>query len=210
MKRLKISKLTVAQIHEVNIPGWQQIMRPNGALAGLRQAHQKGLCDFVGITARAIPLLVQLAATGEFDTVLVYHDYHPSCLKATESVIPVAANQQMGIVLATVLAGGLYTEQHQQAKAKIDDPKERQRAAEIVERLKAEPHTLPQNAFRFALADGRVSTVSSGAASVSPMGRSGKSLGDRTIDALKANLKVGLDIWNHYLYQYDFLLSLLL
>ena len=169
MKRLKISKLTVAQIHEVNIPGWQQIMRPNGALAGLRQAQQKGLCDFVGITARAIPLLVQLAATGEFDTVLVYHDYHPSCLKATESVISVAANQQMGIVLATVLAGGLYTEQHQQAIAKIDDPKERQRAAEIVERLKAEPHTLPQNAFRFVLADGRVSTVSSGAASVSQL-----------------------------------------
>ena len=65
--------------------------------------------------------------------------------------------------------GGSYTEQHQQAIAKIDDPKERQRAAEIVERLKVEPHTLSQNAFRLVPADGRVSTVSSGAASVSQL-----------------------------------------
>ena len=124
-------------INEINITGWQQIMPPNGVPAGLRQAQQRGLCDFVGVMACAILLLVQLATTGEFDVFLVCHDHNPSCLKSTESVIPIVANQQMGIVLA----GGLYTEPHQQDIAKIDDPKERQQAAEMVKRLQAESHT---------------------------------------------------------------------
>ena len=52
LKRLKISKLAVAQIHEVNIPGWQQIMRPNGALAG-----QPGiLTSWICATERVIPV----------------------------------------------------------------------------------------------------------------------------------------------------------
>ena len=87
LKRLQIPKLTVAQIHEVNVANWDRIMSPGGALSGLRQAQQKGMCDFIGITARAIPLLAELAETGEFDTVLVYHDYHPACLTATKTVI---------------------------------------------------------------------------------------------------------------------------
>jgi|TARA_B100001964_G_scaffold163060_2_gene179021 L-galactose dehydrogenase len=166
LKRLQISKLTVAQIHEVNVAGWDRIMSPGGALSGLRQAQQKGMCDFIGITARAIPLLAELADTGEFDTVLVYHDYHPARLIATETVIPTAVKQQMGIVVATVLAGGLYTDQHQQVLAKISNPVERQRVTQILQKLQANEHTLPQNAFRFVLADERVTTVSSGAANV--------------------------------------------
>jgi aryl-alcohol dehydrogenase-like predicted oxidoreductase len=166
LKRLQIPKLTVAQIHEVNVAGWDRIMSPGGTLSGLRQAQQKGMCDFIGITARAIPLLAELADTGEFDTVLVYHDYHPACLTATETVIPTAVKQQMGIVVATVLAGGLYTDQHQQVLAKISDSITRQRVTQILQKLQANEHTLPQNAFRFVLADERVTTVSSGAANV--------------------------------------------
>jgi L-galactose dehydrogenase len=166
LKRLGAEKLAIAQIHEVNIPGWEQIVEPGMALDGLRAAQEQGLCDYIGITGRGIPLVARLAATGEFDTVLVYHDYHPCCQKAAEEVIPAAAEQDMGIVAATVLASGLFVGGEGQKKAleRIEDAEERERAIGVLERLSEVEGTLPQKAFRYALADARIATVSSGAA----------------------------------------------
>ena len=167
LRRLRIDRLAVAQIHEVNHAGWERIMQPGGALGGLRAARDAGLCEAIGITGRAIPLLARLAETGEFDTVLVYHDYHPCSRKARQAVIPAAARQNMGIVVATPLGGRLFG--HQAARtaalAALEDP-ERERAARVIERLRREPGTLAQHAFRYILADEAVTTVSSGAANV--------------------------------------------
>ena len=68
----------------------------------------------MGITGRAIPLLAKLAATGEFDAVLCYHAYHPCVQLAAEEVLPAATENDMGIVIATPLAGGIYVEGEQQ------------------------------------------------------------------------------------------------
>jgi len=170
LERLRLDRLTVAQIHEVNKAGWERITEKGGTLEGLRVAQKQGLCEFIGVTGRAIPLLVRLAATGEFDTVLVYHDYHPVSQKAAEELLPMAAEKEMGVVAATVLGGGLFVEgREQQGLARIEDEGERKRAEAIIERLKREDSTLPQSAFRYVLADDRVSTVSSGAASVAEL-----------------------------------------
>jgi aryl-alcohol dehydrogenase-like predicted oxidoreductase len=167
LKRLHLDRLTVAQIHEVDMAGWERITETGGALEGLRAAQARGLCDFIGITGRAIPLLARLAATGEFDTVLVYLDYHPCSREAAQEVIPAAAAQDMGIVIATALAGGLFVEgaPQRQALARISDAGERERALRVVDRLREMEGTLPQLAFRYVLADSRISTVASGASS---------------------------------------------
>lgn len=167
LKRLRRDKLDVAQIHEVNLAGWQRIVEKGGTLDGLRAAQRQGLCDYIGVTGRAIPLLAHLAATGEFDTVLVYHDYHPCNQKAAQAVLPAAAMRQMGVVVATVLAGGLFVEGSPQREAlerHFAAGAERRAARDIVERLRRQDSTLPQSAFRHVLADQRVSTASSGAA----------------------------------------------
>ncbi len=169
---LGLTKLTVAQIHEVNLAGWERIVEKGGALEGLRAAQKQGLCDFIGVTGRAIPLLAQLAATGEFDAVLCYHDYHPCVELAAEDVLPAAAQSDMGVVLATVLAGGMYVagqDQRTAVKRRFECAEERQRAWETIAQLKQEESTLPQSAFRWVLADERVSTVASGAASVAEL-----------------------------------------
>ena len=166
---LGLTKLTVAQIHEVNMAGWERIVEEGGTLEGLRAAQKQGLCDFIGVTGRAIPLLARLAATGEFDSVLCYHDYHPCVQLAAEEVLPAAAQSDMGVVLATVLAGGMYVageDQREAVERRFEHEEERQRAWETIARLEQEKSTLPQSAFRWVLADERVSTVSSGAASV--------------------------------------------
>lgn len=171
LKRLRIPKLFSAQIHQVSEAGWERIMERNGTLEGLREAQKRGLCDHIGITDRAIPLLAKLAATGEFDTLLVFHDYHPCSRKAAEAVIPAAAASGMGIVLATVLAGGLFSDEPRRRAAleNLQDPEERANAEAIIGRLREEPGTVPRNAFRYVLADARVSTVSSGAATAAEL-----------------------------------------
>lgn len=171
LQRLGVDKLNIAQIHEVNMAGWERIMEPGGTLEGLRAAQQQGLCDYIGITGRAIPLLAQLAATGEFDTLLVYHDYHPCSQKAAVEVLPAAATQNMGVVIGTPLAGGLYTSGPRQAEAlaNLESETERQAFWQWLRRVEQLPGSLPQHAFRTILADPRVSTVSSGAANVAEL-----------------------------------------
>lgn len=167
LRRLSIEKLCVAQIHEVNLAGWRRIMEPGGTLEGLRIAQERGLCSYIGITGRAIPLLTQLASTGEFDTVLVYHDYHPCKRLAAKSLLPAAMLNDMGVVVATILAGGLYVDGISNKSAlRFLSEIERAVSGRILKRLQSETSTLPQSAFRYVLADGRVSTASSGAENV--------------------------------------------
>ena len=166
------AKLTVAQIHEVNLAGWERIIEKGGTLEGLRAAQKQGLCDFIGVTGRAIPLLARLALTGEFDAVLCYHDYHPCVSLAAAEVLPAAAQSDMGVVLATVLAGGLYVAgagQQAAVERRFERAEERRRAWATIARLEQEESTLPQSAFRWVLADDRVSTIASGAASVAEL-----------------------------------------
>ncbi len=166
LSKLRVSKLSLVQIHEVNIPGWDKIMATGYALEGLREAQKKGLCEKIGITGRAIPILAELAQTGEFDSVLVYNDYHPASKLASEMIIPVAAKYNMGIVIATVLANGLFTDQHVEQSLDRLSGDEYSRAKNIIDRLRQEPNSLAQSAFRYVLADKRVSTIACGASNI--------------------------------------------
>lgn len=170
-QRLRRDKLTIAQIHEVNVAGWERIMEPGGTLEGLRAAQQQGLCDYIGITGRAIPLLARLAATGEFDTVLVYHDYHPCSQLAAEEVLPAAAAHSMGVIIGTPLGGGLFADAPRRATAlaSLENEETRQIFDHWFKQVELLPGTVPQHAYRWILADARVSTVSSGAGNVAEL-----------------------------------------
>ena len=171
LQRMRIPKLATVQIHEVNMAGWQRITEPGGTLEGLREAQKRGLCERIGITGRAIPLLAKLADTREFDTMLVYHDYHPCSQKAAKSVIPIAADHNMGIVVATPLAGLLFADEPRQSEAvaAIADEVEKERVQRVLQRLQYLPGTHAQNAFQYILTDSRVTTVSTGAANITEL-----------------------------------------
>ena len=171
LQRMRIPKLATAQIHEVNMAGWERIMERGGTLEGLREAQKRGLCERIGITGRAIPLLAKLADTGEFDTMLVYHDYHPCSQRAAKAIIPSAATHNMGVVVATPLAGLLFADEprRSEAVAAISDPVEGERVQRVLDRLQDVPGTFAQNAFQYILTDSRVTTVSSGAANITEL-----------------------------------------
>ena len=77
----------------------------------------------------------------------------------------------MGVVAATVLAGGLYVGGESQEKAlgniaEQDGEEARERAEAVLAKLAAESGTLPQKAFRYVLGDDRVSTVANGPSTI--------------------------------------------
>ena len=167
LKRLGVPKLSVAQFHD-NQVSWERITAPEGTLEGLRAAQQRGLCEYIGVTGRAVPLLTSLVETGEFDTVLAYPDYHPCSQVAAEDLVPAARAHDTGIVIASVLAGGLFGHRPRREELLASMAQtERRRALDVIERLQEEPGTLARSAFRFVLADPTISTIASGAASVS-------------------------------------------
>ena len=150
LKRLGVPKLSVAQFHD-NQVSWERITAPEGTLEGLRAAQQRGLCEYIGVTGRAAPLLTSLVKTGEFDTVLVYHDYHPYSQVAAEDqdLVPAARAHDMGIVIASVLAGGLFGHRPRREELLASMAQtERRRALDVIERLQEQPGTLARSAFR--------------------------------------------------------------
>ena len=161
LKRLGVPKLSVAQFHD-NQVSWERITAPEGTLEGLRAARQRGLCEYIGVTGRAIPLLTSLVETGEFDTVLAYHDYHPCSQVAAQDLVPAARAHDTGIVIASVLAGGLFGHRPRREELLASMAQtERRRALDVIERLQEEPGTLARSAFRFVLADPTISTIAS-------------------------------------------------
>ena len=167
LERLRIPRISLVQIHEVNLAGWEKIMSPGGALDGLKSARKQGLCERIGITSRAISLLGRLAETAEFDTVLVYRDYHPGNQLSTKEVVPAAVSQQMGIVIATPLAGCVFTDGPRRSEGlEPMETVERNRAENALKILDLLPGTTVQNCYQYLLADKRVSTVCGGPASL--------------------------------------------
>ena len=147
LNRLGVPKLSVAQFHDNQI-SWERVTEPGGTLEGLRAAQQRGLCEYIGVTGRCVPLLISLVKSGEFDTVLVYHDYHPFSQVAADDLVPEARAHDMGIVIASVLAGGLFGHRprREELLASMAEA-ERQSALDVIERLQEEPGSLAQNAL---------------------------------------------------------------
>ena len=79
-------------------------------------------------------------------------------------------NTALGIVIGSVLAGGLFghSSRRKALLARMGQ-QQRETTSKVIKLLRTEPGTLAQNAFRYVLADPRVSTVPSGARCVSEL-----------------------------------------
>ena len=96
LQRMRIPKLATAQIHEVNMAGWERIMERGGTLEGLKEAQKRGLCERIGITGRAIPLLAKLADTGGIRYDASIPRLPPLLAKGSKSGYSVGGRSQYG------------------------------------------------------------------------------------------------------------------
>ena len=89
----------------------EQVLAPDGALAGVEQARAEGLVRFIGITGHARPeILGHALSQYPFDTVLVALGMADRLVSSPETfLLPRARERQVGVIAMKVLGHGLFT-----------------------------------------------------------------------------------------------------
>jgi uncharacterized protein len=114
LERLQTDHVDVLQYHGTwyNESEVEQILKPDGVLAGLQALRAAGLTSYIGFTSEgANGPVSRLIATGEFDVVqicynlLFQHPYEPS---QRGGVMYEAEAQKMGIVVMRPLTSGIF------------------------------------------------------------------------------------------------------
>lgn len=111
LERLQTDHVDLIQIHAVN--AWadlEQVLAPDGALAGLHQAKTQGMVRFIGITGHARPELLGYAIERDgFDTVLVALGMADRLVTSPETfVLPRARERDIGVIAMKVFGHGTF------------------------------------------------------------------------------------------------------
>lgn len=110
--KLETDHVELIQVHQVNT--WadlEQVLAPDGVVAGLEQARQEGLVRFIGITGHARPeILGHAVYQYPFDTVLVALGIGDRLVSGPENfLLPRAGERNLGIIAMKVYGHGVYT-----------------------------------------------------------------------------------------------------
>jgi aryl-alcohol dehydrogenase-like predicted oxidoreductase len=101
LKLLQTDHLDLWQIHNLQtMEQVEQILRPDGAVAALRQAKEQGIVRHVGVTGHADPaVLTEAISRASFDTILLaLNAADPHHLSFQEKLLPLAVEKEMGII----------------------------------------------------------------------------------------------------------------
>lgn len=109
LQRLQTDHVDLVQVHAVN--AWadlEQTLAPDGAVAALEEAHERGMAEFIGITGHARPeILAHALKQYPFDTVLVALGMPDRLVTCPETfLLPAATAQDVGVIAMKVFAHG--------------------------------------------------------------------------------------------------------
>jgi predicted aldo/keto reductase-like oxidoreductase len=109
LTNMKTDHLDLWQVHDVRTEeDMEEIFGPRGALEAFREARDKGLVRFIGVTGHHDPLITKRCIEMfDFDTVLIpVNPAEPSYKSYTDTIIPPASQKGMGIVAMKVYFRG--------------------------------------------------------------------------------------------------------
>jgi aryl-alcohol dehydrogenase-like predicted oxidoreductase len=109
LSNMKTDHLDLWQVHDVRTNGdVEEIFGPRGALEAFREARDKGLVRFFGITGHHDPLITKRCMElFDFDTVLIpVNPAEPFFKSYIDTVIPPASQKGMGIIAMKVYLRG--------------------------------------------------------------------------------------------------------
>ncbi len=101
LKLLQTDHLDLWQIHNLQtMEQVEQIFRPDGAVAALREAKEQGIVRHIGVTGHADPaVLIEAISRFPFDTLLLaLNAADPHHLSFREKLLPLAVEKEMGII----------------------------------------------------------------------------------------------------------------
>jgi aryl-alcohol dehydrogenase-like predicted oxidoreductase len=109
LSNMKTDHLDLWQVHDVRTEEEvEQIFGPRGALEAFKEAKDKGLARFIGVTGHHDPLITKRCIElFDFDTVLIpVNPAEPSYKNYLDTVIPLASQKRMGIIAMKVYFRG--------------------------------------------------------------------------------------------------------
>ncbi len=104
LKNLRTDHIDLVQLHGVDSEETlKKATGPEGSLMALKEAKAQGKVDYIGISGHNPHILAKAAKMGEFDTVLV--PLNVLDRRASEELIPLAREKDMGIVIMKAMGG---------------------------------------------------------------------------------------------------------
>jgi aryl-alcohol dehydrogenase-like predicted oxidoreductase len=162
LQRLGAPTVDLLHLHTPPEPELNLLVRPGGAIDGLRTLRDQGLVRWFGITGRDLGFLRRCVDTDVFDTLLVFQRWDLLEQSANKLFIE-ARNHDMGIIAASPLRLGLFGSARNELFTALD-PADRAQVVELDRLFSSEPEGTTGAAIRFALSSPEVSVVLSGAA----------------------------------------------
>jgi predicted aldo/keto reductase-like oxidoreductase len=109
LTNMKTDHLDLWQVHDVRTDeDVEEIFGPRGALEAFREARDKGLVRFIGVTGHHDPLItMRCIELFDFDTVLIpVNPAEPFYKSYLDTLIPAASQKDMGIIAMKVYLRG--------------------------------------------------------------------------------------------------------
>ena len=177
LSRLRVDYVDILLIHSIDQygKGEQAIERvhDNGMIEAMKGLRRDGKTRFIGVSGQ-LPELVPAVAGGEMDVALTYNSFNLLIREAEHSLLPLADEHKVGLVLGGPFYQGLLSgiaervvvekerwfESTDPGLHQTDELLERMEA--LLEMVSGDARALRRLALRFALSDPRISVVVSG------------------------------------------------
>ena len=107
MRRLRLDRLPLVQIHDIEHSSLPFIMSRKGAFAALSRMKAEGVVEHIGVSGGPPELLLEAIETREFETVITHSRYSLLDTSAGEKLIPRAAELGIGVINGGPYATGI-------------------------------------------------------------------------------------------------------
>jgi aryl-alcohol dehydrogenase-like predicted oxidoreductase len=103
LRALSVDRIDLYQLHDVSTPeAWGQVMREDGALAGLQVAQYRGLIDHIGMSSHNLDVLREAITSGGFDAVMLEYS---AFFTESAPLIDLASERGVGVIVMRPLGG---------------------------------------------------------------------------------------------------------
>lgn len=107
LENLQVDCIDLYQLHNVkSMELLEEVLDPEGALAGLKEAKKLGKIKHIGITGHVPEVLEKVLELDEFET--VQFPFNAIELKPTGKIIPLAEKYGVGMIAMKPVAGGAF------------------------------------------------------------------------------------------------------
>lgn len=107
MRRLRMDRLPLVQIHDIEHSSLAFIMSRKGAFAALSRMKAEGVVEHIGVSGGPPDLLLEAIETREFETVITHSRYTLLDTSAGTRLIPRAAELGIGVINGGPYATGI-------------------------------------------------------------------------------------------------------